>query len=57
MAPEYAMLDYDYGVIELPIPDHPLRRCPACGEFWIEDPVLLTDPDRCPACGVDVTSA
>ncbi|WP_157468627.1 hypothetical protein [Desulfatibacillum aliphaticivorans] len=28
-----------------------LRKCPACGEGWVEDDRLMEDPERCPNCG------
>ena len=34
----------------------PLRRCPACGEIFIEDPQMYPEPDRCPACGSPLNS-
>ncbi len=39
------------------IEDLPIRRCPRCGTLYIEDPAMYEDPNLCPHCGADVTSA
>ncbi|MDD4339209.1 MAG: hypothetical protein PHV00_05965 [Syntrophales bacterium] len=32
------------------IADLPVRRCPACGQVFVEDDRMYRFPDRCPAC-------
>ena len=34
-----------------PIVDDAIRICTVCGAAYLEDPVLLEDPDICPVCG------
>jgi len=34
-----------------PIVDDAIRICTVCGATYLEDPVLLEDPDLCPVCG------
>ena len=37
------------------IPSDSVRHCPACGEVFIEDPVMLTGENCCPKCGSNMS--
>jgi rubrerythrin len=39
------------------IDDLPVRRCPVCGQVFMEDEQMYVDPQRCPACGADTAAA
>lgn len=39
------------------ITDLPVRRCPACGQVYVEDDRMYLSPERCPACNASAETS